>query len=156
MLLALTIVLAVVIYWFMKRRKKGGAETVRDSTPALDRWLREALEHELAEPILGLKGATEHERKPLARTLANEPDADVVGKIEDKVKAVELEFVHYAHEKDTEVTVRVRYEDGNVGTATRRLDASDVPPAVREDFEKKGAVRVFRTWAFPWQRMTTL
>ena len=72
------------------------------------------------------------------------------------VKAVELEFVRFAHEADVETTVRVRYEDGTTGTSTKRLALSDVPDAVREDFEKKGASRVFRSWPFPWQRVRAL
>jgi hypothetical protein len=72
------------------------------------------------------------------------------------VRAVELEFVRYAHESDVETTVRVRYEDGKTGTSTRRLALSDVPETVRADFDQKGSTRVFRRWAFPWQRVQAL
>jgi hypothetical protein len=154
MLAAAAAALAVLVFLLYSRAKsKRGGEPVRDTTPALDRWLREVLELELAEGALGMRVSTPEERKNLARTLGNEPDADIVGKIEEKVKAVELEFVRYAHETDVETTVRVRYEDGKTGTSTRRIPLADVPEAVRSDFDKKGSTRVFRTWSFPWQRI---
>ncbi|MDF2692367.1 MAG: hypothetical protein K0S65_750 [Labilithrix sp.] len=157
MLLAVAAVLGVLLFFLLyQRSKKASLEVARDTTVALDRFVREALETELAETVLGIPRSTPEERSKLARTLADEPDADVVGKIEEVVRAVELEFVRYAHESDVETTVRVRYEDGKTGASTRRLALADVPEAVRTDFEKKGSTRVFRTWAFPWQRIVAL
>lgn len=157
MLLALAVVLgALLALHLYKRSRRGAAEVARETTPALDRFLREALEDELAEGVLGVRGSTPEERRKLTRTLEDEPDADVVGRIEDLVRTVELEFVRYAHDADVEITVRVRYEDGKVGAATKRLALGDVPEAVRADFETKGGTRVFRTWAFPWQRVRAL
>ena len=156
MLVALAALAVVVGFVLYRQSRKTSVEPSRDTTPALDRWLRDALEQELAESVLGIRGSTVEERKKLAHTLADEPEAEVVGKIEETVKAVELEFVRYAHETDVEVTVRVRYEDGKTGATTRRLALDDVPENVRGDFKEKGATRVFRTWAFPWQRVHTL
>jgi hypothetical protein len=157
MLLAVVTLALVLAYFYLKRsREERSKEDVRETTPAVDAWLRDVLEHELAEGALGLKRSTPEERRPLARTLGDEPDADVVGKIEETVRAVELEFLRYPHEDDIEATVRVRYENGKVGQATRRLAMSDVPEAVRTDFSSKGATRVFRTWSFPWQRVRAL
>jgi hypothetical protein len=36
------------------------------------------------------------------------------------------------------------------------MACSDVPEAVRSDFDKKGGSRVFRAWTFPWQRVQAL
>lgn len=152
-LVALVAALALV---FLLKRKKKSHEVARETTPALDKWIAEALELELAEGALELAHSTPEERKRLAATLAGEPDADVVAKIEDKVKTVELEFVRYAHENDAEVAVRVRYENGKSGTSTRRMPWSDVPEAVRTEFDKNASSRVFRTWHFPWQRVSAL
>jgi|GEM_PF-1270222 len=146
-----------VAYFFMRSRKsKGDAEVARESTPALDSWIADALEVELAEGALGMRSSTPEERKKLGKSLRGEPDPDVVSRIEDKVKAVELEFVKYSHDTEAEVTLRVRYEDGNAGTATRRLPWSDVPEAIRADFDRRGGTRVFRTWVFPWARVRAL
>lgn len=138
------------------RSNRGGAEVARESTPALDAWIADALEIELAEGALGMRSSTPEERRTLARSLRGNPDPDVVSRVEDKVKAVELEFVKYAHDTDAEVTLRVRYEDGNAGTASKRLAFGDLPEAVRADFDRRGGTRVFRTWVFPWSRVRAL
>jgi hypothetical protein len=151
--LSALVALVVVLLWKERSRRK---DVVRETTPELDAWLCEALEHELAERVLAIRGSTPEERRKLATTLADEPDADVVAKIEEIVSAVDLEFVRYAHESDVEATVRVRYEDGAHGSSTRRIALGDVPADVRVDFEKKGTTRVFRSWTFPWQRARAL
>lgn len=156
MIVAVVAVLGALLVLLYLRRSQATAELVRDSSPALDRFLREALEHELADRVLGHQHSTERERGKLRGTLGDEPDADVVAKIEELVRSVDLEFVRYAHESDVGTSVNVRYEDGHVGTATKRFALADVPASVREDLEKKGATRVFRTWAFPWQRVRAL
>jgi hypothetical protein len=157
MMLAVAAVLGALLAFFLyKRSKRGALEAARETTPELDRFVRDALERELAETVLGIRNSTPEERKTLARSLANEPDTDVVTKIESAVRSVELEFVRYEHESDFETTVRVRYEDGKTGTTTTRLALADVPEAVRADFEKKKSTRVFRAWDFPWQRAVAL
>lgn len=138
---------------WQRRRTVGGVE--RDSTPAVDAWLEGALESEL-EGALGLRGASAHERAPLTNTLRGAPDPDVVSRIEDAVKAIDLEYVCYAHETTVEATVFVRFQDGKTGHHTRRLALADVPESVRADFQQKGATRSFRRWTFPWQRVSTL
>jgi hypothetical protein len=157
LVLALAAALAIVGFYVMRSRKQNSdPEVARESTPALDRWIAEALEVELAEGALGMRASTPEERSKLARSLRGEPDPDVVSRVEDKVKSVELEFVKYAHDAEAEVTLRVRYEDGNAGTASKRLALTDVPAAVRADFESRGGTRVFRTWVFPWSRVRAL
>ena len=153
-LLAATVLLAYLV--FRHRAGKQVPEAAKDTTPALDAWIAEALEAELAEGALGMRASTPEERKKLARSLRGDPDPDVVSRVEDKVKAVELEFVRYAHEPDAEVTVRVRYEDGNAGTSSKRIAWSDVPEAIRAEFDRRGGTRIFRTWVFPWARVSAL
>lgn len=157
MLLAIFII-AVALYFFLKRRKKSGSvpDVAHDTTPALDAWIATALEIELAEGALGLRASTPEERKKLAESLSGNPDPDVVTKVEEKVKLVELEYVKHAHESDAEVTIRVRYTDGSAGTASKRFAWDDVPPAIREDFAKRSSSRVFKGYVFPWARMRAL
>jgi hypothetical protein len=156
MSIVVALAVAALAFFLLRARWRSTPEVVRESTAALDAFVAEALEHELAGTVLGLRGATTEERRTLMRTLRGEPDPDVVAKIEDAVKTVELELVRYAHEADVEVTVRVRYEDGNAGETSRRLPWTDVPEAIRADFEGRGATRVFRSWSFPWQRASAL
>jgi hypothetical protein len=153
LLAALALALAL---FFAARSRRQTLEVAKDTTPAIDEWIASALERELAESALGMRTSTTEERRPLARTLRGEPDPDVVSRIEDAVKSVELEFVRYAHEPDAELTVRVRYEDGRSGASTRRVAWGDVPAAIRADFDRRSATRVFRTWAFPWARVHAL
>jgi hypothetical protein len=151
------VALALIAFYIVRsRQKRGGADALRESTPALDAWIADALEVELAEGALGMRASTPEERRKLAKSLRGEPDPDVVSQIEDKVKTVELEYVKYSHESEAEVTLRVRYSDGNAGTATKRLAWTDIPIAIRADFDSRGGTRVFRTWIFPWQRVSAL
>lgn len=143
----------LVALFLMRKTRRSSLEAVRDSTPALERLVRAALEEQLADKVLGIRASTPDERKKLSATLAHEPDDELVGRIEELVRGVDLEFVRYAHEGTAEVTVRVRYEDGTVGSSTERLPLDDVPSAVRADFDEKGTTRAFRMWAFPWQRI---
>ena len=147
------VALAVLAFFAWRSRRRAMPEVAKDTTPAIDAWIADALEMELADGALGLRASTPEERRRLARTLRGEPDPDVVSRIEDAVRAVELEFVRYAHEADAELTVRVRYEDGRTGSVARRMPWGDVPEAIRADFERRGGSRVFRTWAFPWARV---
>lgn len=158
MSLALAAVLsfALVLLFVTRARRKRELDIAKDSTPALDAWVAGALELELAEGALGMRASTPDERKALARSLRGDPDPEIVSRIEGAVRAVELEFVRYAHEKDAEVVLRVRYEDGRTGTSTRRLDWPDLPDAVRSDFQGRSATRVFREWPLPWARMHAL
>jgi len=162
MIAVLVIAMAATAVWLavrtlrtLRARRRGTPEDLRESTPALESFLVDALEQELAG-ALGLRNATAEERRPLARTLRGEPDPELVTRIEAKVDRVELGYLRYAHESDVEVTVRVLYENGEVSETSRRLAGADVPDAIRTDLDRLGATRIFRTWVFPWQRVTTL
>jgi len=160
MTIALAAVLALLVGLLVSRRLRArrgaGADVERDTTPAIEAWLADSLEGLLAETVLGTTASTPEERRPLARSLRGNPDPDVVSRVEEMVRAVELEYVKYAHETEAELTLRVRYEDGRATTASRRLAWTEVPEAVRADFDRRGGTRVFRTWAFPWSRMSAL
>jgi hypothetical protein len=154
LVLVFAAVVALALGSYLQRRSRRKMdEAVKDTSPAIDTWIADALENELAESALGMRGATPEERRILRRTLRGDPDPDVVSRIEDAVRIVELEFVRYAHEQDTELTVRVRYENGGVGTSSLRIPWSEVPEAIRADFERRSSSRVFRTWTFPWARV---
>ena len=155
--LALAAAVALVAFFVArKRRTTSGAEAQRESTPALEAWIVDTLEAELAQGALGLVDATPEERKKLASSLRGDPDPDVVGAVEDKVRAIEIEYTRYAHEADAEVLLRVRYDDGKPATATKRFAWESVPEGVREDFDRKKTSRVFRVWTFPWSRVRAL
>lgn len=145
--------LALIAFYIYKRQSKAAAPASSDLPPALDAWVREVLERELAARTLGIANATADERKRLAKTLRGDPDPELVTTIEGAVKSVELEFMKYAHESDAEVVVRVVYEDGATANVGERKPLSALPESVRADFAAKGSTRVFRGWEFPWSRV---
>jgi hypothetical protein len=143
---------AVVVFamlLFARRKKKLAAE----SSVELEQWISGALERELAATIGGW-GDDEHRRR-LAKTLRGEPDPDIVGAIEEKVRAVEIEYVRYAHEADCAITLHVRLETGEERTASARLPVSSLPSSVRDQLTTGGATRAFRPWEFAWARART-
>lgn len=148
----LLVVLGVLLVVLVKKRRKADAHAASETSFALEAWLPGALEAELAGRVLETLGSVAEERKRLGRTLRGEPDPELVAKIEDEVRSIAIEYVRYAHETDVEVTLRVAYENGETGTAQKRLAWNDVPEAVRNEFERKSTTRVFRPWDFPWAR----
>jgi hypothetical protein len=156
LLVAAAATLVLVVYLVARSRKKDAPETEREASPALEAWILDTLEVELAEGAMGLANATPEERKRVAESLRGAPDPDVVSKVEERVRGVELEYTRYTHEADAEVTLRVRYDDGKATTASKRVPWDTVPAGVREDFERRKITRVFRAWPLPWSRARSL
>ncbi len=151
---AVMLVVVLVHAFFTFFSKRGGrsvAKTSRDTTPAFDQFLRDMLEQELASRVVGWANSTAHERESLRRTLAGEPDPAVVGKIEEHVKSIDLEFVREANDADVEVTVRIQYESGRLAVRSHHLPLADVPANVRNELATKKTTQVLRPWSFPWQ-----
>jgi hypothetical protein len=141
------VVAFVAVLFFVRRRKRTAAA---ESSVELETWMTGALERELAATIGGW-GDEEHRRR-LAKTLRGEPDPEIVGAIEEKVRAVEIEYVRYAHEGDCAVTLHLRLESGDERTASARMPLAAVPASVREQLTAGGATRAFRPWDFAWSR----
>jgi hypothetical protein len=139
------------VWLVLRSRSAKQVPSASSSSPAVDAFVRTALGKELARGVAGLRGGTDAERRALEQTLKGDPDVRVVSAIEDAVSDVELEYVRYAHEPDAELSLRVKYEDGTVGTEQTRIPLSDLPVAVREAFETGGPTRVFRPWPLPWR-----
>jgi hypothetical protein len=156
---ALAILALCALGFFLIYKKRPGKgrrlDTNVNQSPALDAWLFDALEKELASGALGLRtgsgGSSDDERKPLRRTLRGEPDVDVVSTLERTVSRIEIEYVSYTHESHADVELQVFYEDGRIARMKTRLTEQELPSSVREDFQKKAATRVHRTWEFPWR-----
>jgi hypothetical protein len=150
---AIALLFALGFFHIYKKRPGNGARTVVDGnrSAALDAWLLGALEKELASGALGLRASSDDERKPLRRTLSGEPDVDVVSTLERTVSRIELEYVSYSHESHADVELQVFYEDGRIARLTTRLTDQELPSSVKDDFQKKAATRVHRTWEFPWR-----
>ena len=144
----LLLVLAAALIVFLVLRKRGQKVRVAlsSSSPAVDRWLREALVTVLATR-LAKKGV---ERAHVASALSGDPDPSVVSEIEQAVRVIELEYRRDPHVTELEVRARVRFEDGTEENLTTKLPYTEAPTSVREDFESKATTRAFRNWEFPW------
>jgi hypothetical protein len=146
MRILLVVAIALIVFLAFRNRGKRIRVAPSSSSPAIDRWLREALVATLAVR-LAKKGV---ERAGIASALGGDPDPEVVSEIEQAVRAIEVEYVREVHAADLEVRARVRFEDGTEENITTRIPYADAPTSVRQDFETKATTRAFRKWDFPW------
>ncbi len=147
------IALAVAVAVFLLLRGRGGTKGSADvdASAALDALVADAVERELAQTVLAMK--TDDERARLRKALrGTDADIDVVTRLERAVRGIDLEFIRFAHEADTEVNVTLTYEDGKTVKTTRRLANVDLPRSVREGFERNATTRAFLAWQLPWRR----
>lgn len=150
--LVLAVAAALVTVLVLRRRKARVGGESGERSEAVDAWATGAVEG--AVRALVLKATpTSDEQKRFAQTLRGEPDAEMVSQLERVVRQVDLEYLRFEHEADVEVTLTVGYEDRRgSSTSRRRFPMSELPEAVRHEFDRKATQRVFRAWSFPWAR----
>lgn len=146
MRLLLLVAAALIVFLVLRKRDRKVRVALSSSSPAVDRWLREAMVTLLATKLVK-KGV---ERGHIASALGGDPDPAIVSEIEQAVRAVEIEYRRDPHLSDLEVRARVRFDDGTEENLTTRLPYTEAPASVREDFEHKATTRAFRKWDFPW------
>ena len=144
--IALALFGAFLLVRFLGQKKKPKhAESPQSELASLEPWLTEAVERELR------RGVRNVDETALGKSLRGNPDPEVVAAVETKVSKVDLEFVHYAHESDADVTLRVHYEGNTTGTERKRTPVADLPESVRRELSR-GVTRVYRSWDFSWMR----
>ncbi len=138
LLAALVIYLVLAI---LRRRGEEAAAPRRERTE-IDRWIDDALSRELHRKL-------DLEREVIARALDGTPEPDVVGSIEEAVRAVQ---VKYAWNPDGTVDVRLdlSFEDGASASASRVFPRAVMPADVKDELTRTGASFVLRTVHFPW------
>ena len=147
MRILILVAVALVVFFFL--RKRGGRKegvALATSSPAVDKWLKDALPAALSGP-LGKKGV---DRAHIASALAGDTDAAIVSEIEQAVRAIEVEYVRDPQNSNLEVRARVRFHDGTEENLRTHIAYTEAPASVRDDFERKATTRAFRTWDFPW------
>jgi hypothetical protein len=144
--LVLALAVALLVYLLLRRRSQKVRVALSSSSPAVDRWLREALVGVLSSKLAG-KGV---DRAHVASALGGDPDPAIVSEIEAAVRAIEIEYRRDVQVPDLEVRARVRFEDGHEENLETRIPWNDAPTSVRDDFERKATTRAFRKWEFPW------
>jgi hypothetical protein len=139
------LLLYVAVRFALNQRAKRSPTAEADHELAgLEPWVLDVVQRAL-EKRLG------HDTR-LAQSLRGEPDTSLVSTVEEQVSKVELEFVKFAHEAAAEVYLHVVFEDGHRHTEATKRNPDELPTSVRNDFEKRGTTRAYRTWTFPWGR----
>jgi hypothetical protein len=136
------LLIASVLVWILaKRKKKKSLHGDVRSTP-IDAFIIEAVARAAAKRS-GMSTSD------LEKSLGGDPDPEVVGRLEELVREVEVGFERLP-DGGFEVRTRIHFEDTTVESAARRFDAGDLPSAVSSDLTRSGAARAFRRWDFPW------
>jgi hypothetical protein len=150
--LVLAVVVAVVTVLVLRSRKARQVGEPSERSALVDAWATGAVEQAVRSVVLPAT-PTSDEQNRFAKTLRGEPDADMVALLERAVRKVDLEYLRFDHETDVELSLTVSYDDGrDASTSRRRFAMSELPEAVRHEFDHKATQRVFRAWAFPWAR----
>jgi hypothetical protein len=136
------ILIASVLVWILaKRKKKTSARADVRSSP-IDAFIIETVAHAAAK-------RSQMPAADLEKALGGDPDPDVVGRLEELVREVEVGFERLP-DGAFEVRTRVHFEDTSVEGASRRFEPAELPSPVSADLARSGASRAFRRWDFPW------
>lgn len=136
------ILIASVLVWILAKRKKKKSRQVEARTTPIDAFIIETVARATAKRS-ALASAD------LEKALAGDPDPEIVGRLEELVREVEVGFERLP-DGAFEVRTRVHFEDTSVEGAARRFEAEELPTAVSADLQRSGASRAFRRWDFPW------
>lgn len=137
------LLIALVLYFALKllRRRKKRVPPRRPRSE-IERWIDDALARELQRK-LGL------ERELIQRALEGAPEPEVVGAMEEVVRAM---MVKYTWSPDGSVDVRldISFEHDTSASASRVFPRSAMPADVKDEFQRTGADQVLRAVYFPW------
>ena len=136
------ILIASVLVWILAKRKKKNSVNDEVRSSPIDAFIIETVSRAAAKRSTMPAG-------DLEKALGGEPEPDVVGRLEELVREVEVGFERLP-DGAFEVRTRVHFEDASVDGAARRFEHAELPSAVTADLERTGAARAFRRWDFPW------
>jgi hypothetical protein len=136
------LLIASVLVWILAKRKKKKTAPAETRTTPIDAFIVETVARAAAK-------RSSMTTAELERALGGDPEPDVVGRLEELVREVEVGFERLP-DGAFEVRARIHFEDTSVEAAARRFEESDLPSAVSADLERSGAARAFRRWDFPW------
>ncbi len=136
------ILIASVLVWILAKRKKTKGVHVEVRVTPIDAFIVETVARATAK-------RSSLSTADLEKALAGDPDPEIVGRLEELVREVEVGFERLP-DGAFEVRTRVHFEDMTVDGAARRFAAEDLPTAVSADLRRSGASRAFRRWDFPW------
>lgn len=147
-MLEIVALLALSVFAFLLarrlfRRRGGGPATRVES--AVEVWARAEIARILSEKL-------ELEEDDLGAALGGNPDPDVVSRLERSVKKVEVVYERVPGlATAADVRVEVSLENGKLERSLRRIEWTELPGHVRDEFAATGTAHVFRPFLFPWQ-----
>jgi hypothetical protein len=141
------VIAAVLIFVLLKRKKKKSSASAKDRMTRIDAFIVEAVAR-AASKRTGIPESA------LEAALRGDPEPDVVGRLEELVREVEVGFERLP-DGDFEVRTRVHFEDTSVEGTARRFEEEALPAAIKADLARSGAARTFRRWDFPWATSST-
>ena len=150
MFVFIAVLVAITVWFWMKRRKGDLGVGDKTRSASLDRWIAKSLERELAAAIDAEVGPGA--QRELASTLhEGVPEARVVAFLEKHVDRIDLTFVRYSHETTADVDARIVMEGGKTAAFSTQLTDAELPKSVLAEFKHKATTRVFHEWTFPWR-----
>jgi hypothetical protein len=137
-----------IALFFVARRlfSKKVVAPVQSVSPQLVNWIHEELGRLLAERL-------KEEPRDVTASLASAPDAEIVTKIEEAVQRVELVYERALDQQGfADLRLEVRFENGELDRAIKRIPWSELPAEVAKEFAEGGAAQLYREWRFSWQQ----
>ena len=125
------------------RRRDGRAAAPHET--AVEVWAKSEVARLLADKL-------ELEEPDVSAALGGNPDPDVVTRLERAVKKVEVVYERVPGlATAADVRVEVSLENGRMERSVRRIEWTELPGHVKDEFAKTGTAHVYRPFMFPWQ-----
>jgi hypothetical protein len=143
MLITLGLVALFVVAVVLLKRKGAKHHKSPRGSGAVETFVHEVVARELTKKSgLGFEAALS--------ALRGDPDPEVVSKLEELVRSVEVGFLRLTDGDAFEVRLDIQFEDGTSKSSSRRVTLQELPSAIRDELSRTGASRAYRTWEFPW------
>ena len=138
--------LSIAAFFVVRRVFRGKAKPIAAKQEApVEIWARSEIARILADKL-------ELEESQLSATLRGNPDPDLVTRLERSVRKMEIVYERVpGMDTAADVRVEVQLENGKLERSIRRVEKTELPAHVMEDWAKTGASQVFRPFLFPWQ-----
>jgi hypothetical protein len=140
------VALSVFAFMLAKRlfRRRGAAAGARSET-AVELWAKSEVARLLADKL-------QLEEPDVSAALGGNPDPEVVSRLERAVKKVEVVYERVPGlATAADVRVEVSLESGRLERSVRRIEWTELPAHVKDEFASTGTAHVFRPFLFPWQ-----
>jgi len=138
--------LSIATFFVVRRLFRGKSKPLAGKQEApVEIWARSEIARILADTL-------ELEESQLSAALRGNPDPDLVTRLERSVRKVEIVYERVpGMDAAADVRVEVHLENGKLERSIRRVEKTELPAHITDDWAKTGAAQVFRPFSFPWQ-----